>query len=78
MHEFRNSVQEHQSEVAALCARIQAEHEAAWQALYGYGYAAAHAFIHAKYERMGELVENLGYHVGEEAAMELLVRVLDQ
>ena len=66
------------SEVAAIVASIEREHEAAWQALYGYSTMAAHEIIHRKYERMGELVDHLGAYIGEEAAMDWLIAAMDR
>lgn len=66
-----------QSEVARLIQQIDAEYYSAQWGLSGYAEVARHEVINAKYERLGELVEQLGQHVGEEEAMGVLVKAMD-
>lgn len=67
-----------QSEIAIICTSIEREYEAAWRALYEYTEVAAHQVINAKYERMGELMENLSCHVGKEEAAKILLRTMEK
>ena len=67
-----------QSEVARLLTQISAEYEAALNGLNGLAQGVSqHAFIHARYTRMGELHKELGEVVGDQEAMTLLVNHLD-
>lgn len=70
-------MQGNQSEVARLIQQIDAEYCSAQWGLSGYAEVARHEVINAKYERLGELVEQLGEHVGEDEAMEALIGVMD-
>ncbi|HLZ59582.1 MAG TPA: hypothetical protein VKR06_21755 [Ktedonosporobacter sp.] len=70
-------MQERGSEVARLRAQIEVECQAMSQALYGYAMAAKHEFINRRYESLGELQEQLRDLVGQPAAMEMLIEVID-
>ncbi len=68
-----------QSEVARLMRTIQAEHEAAYRALYDLALGTAqHSFITARMERIGKLGEELKDLVGDrEEGTRLLITALD-
>ena len=64
------------SEVAQLREQIRLEHEAATNGLQGLSEGTArHAFISAKYDRIGLLHEKLQGLVGEEEALEIVVEM---
>jgi hypothetical protein len=62
-----------QSEVARIRAQIEAECEGFKRGLQGYAITAKHQFIHARYERLGQLQDDLARHVGEHEAMQQVV-----
>jgi hypothetical protein len=61
------------SEVARIRAQIEAECEAMRNGFYGYAITAQHRIIHARYDRLGELQEELAAHVGEHQATQEVV-----
>ena len=68
-----------QSEVAHLMGQIDAECAAAWSALYGPSSGMArHNFIKARYDRLGQLGDELGQLVGEETAIDAITSSLDR
>lgn len=68
-----------QSDVAHLMQQIDAEAGAAWAALYGPSSGAArHDFIRARYDRLGQLSNELGRLVGKETAIDAISRSLDR
>ena len=67
------------SELAKLLRQINAENEAAHQALHGLAQGAAqHEFITARMERMGKLHEELELIVGHEEAARLIVKAMER
>lgn len=62
-----------QSEVARIRAQIEAECEGFRRGLHGYAITAKHQFIQARYERLGQLQEDLARYVGEHEAMQQVV-----
>lgn len=75
--ELEEDAMGNQSEVARLIQQIGLEYQSAQWGLSGYAEVARHEVINAKYGRLGELVEQLGEHVGEDEAMGVLVKVMD-
>ena len=57
------------SEVADLMAQIDAESEAMFQALNGFSKMASHESINARYNRLGQLGNQLGKYIGKDAAI---------
>ena len=71
-------MQEHQSEIACLLARISAEYEAAQRGLYGLASdSARHLFINTKMERMSRLHTQLYKLVGDDAIV-MVAETLEQ
>ena len=67
------------SEVARLMAQIDAETTAACRGLYGLASdTLKHAVINAKMERIAALKETLTPQIGEEAAVKLVIELLEQ
>ena len=64
-----------QSEVARIRAQIEAECEGMRRGLYGFAITAQHQFIHARYERLGQLQDELAAHVGEQEATRQVVEL---
>jgi len=62
-----------QSDIARLKAQIDAESAAAWNGLHGLGLVARHKFIHSKYERLGQLGDQLERIVGKDAAIDTII-----
>jgi len=77
MQEIGNCVQQNQSEVACLMQQLEAEGKALWAGMYGLSQCAQHKIIHARYRRLGEIVDALEPIVGEEQAMDMLAKALD-
>jgi hypothetical protein len=69
----------HRSDLARIVAQIDAEAQAAWNALYGPMQGnAKHAFITARYDRLGQLREQLTSIVGKEGAMRAVADAMDR
>jgi hypothetical protein len=67
-----------QSEVANLMAAIDAQNEAAWNALYGYAEGTVkHHIISDKYEQIWRIKDQLAEHVGEEQAVKMVIERLN-
>jgi hypothetical protein len=70
-----------QSEVARIRAQIETECEGFRRGFEGYAITAKHQFIQARYERLGQLQDELARHVGEQEAMQqvvaLYIKVVD-
>jgi hypothetical protein len=67
-----------QSEVAALRATIEAEYQAAYQAVHGYSEGSVrHAVIAARMGRAQEAARSLEALIGKEAAKPLIIDALD-
>jgi hypothetical protein len=67
------------SGLAQLLQEIDRQNEAAYQGLHGLAYGASqHAFITAKMERIAVLKERLTPQIGEEAAIKIVMDVLEQ
>jgi len=67
-----------QSEVAYIRQQIEAECFSAWQALYGTAQGTcSHNFIHARYENLGRLGDQLGQLVGEDTAIDIIADAMD-
>ena len=66
------------SDVARLLTQIDQEYTAAQQGLHGLAQCAQHAFINAKYDRIGELQGDLGKLVGPDRAARLVFEQLDK
>ncbi len=75
MQEVRTDV--HGSEVARLREQLDAECEAARQAMHGFAEVAKHAIITARMENVGRIHEELRGKIGEEADV-LLVRAMER
>ncbi len=67
-----------QSEVSYLKAQIDAESAAAWSALYGPAQIGGHDFITARYDRLGQLGDQLGRIVGADVATDIIAQSLDR
>jgi hypothetical protein len=67
------------SDVQRLLAEIDNEYTSAQQGLYGLAQGTArHAFISARYDRIGELQGQLDNLVGHEQAMHLVIDQLNK
>jgi hypothetical protein len=70
-----------QSEVARIRAQIEEECAGMRNGLYGYAITAKHEFIHARYNRLWELQDELARYVGEHQAtqeiVELYIKIVD-
>ncbi|HLI90668.1 MAG TPA: hypothetical protein VKV37_18405 [Ktedonobacteraceae bacterium] len=64
-----------QSEVARIRAQIEEECKGMRNGLYGYAITAKHDFIQARYNRLGELQDELARYVGEHQAMQEIVEL---
>jgi hypothetical protein len=62
-----------ESQVARIRAQIEAECEAMRNGFYGYAITAPHQFIHARYDRLGKLQDELAQYVGEHQATQEVV-----
>lgn len=71
-------MQEDQSEVARLIRQIDAECQAARLAMNGYAEVAKHEAITARMENVGRLHDTLKDMIGEEQAVEALVRAMER
>ena len=68
-----------ESEIARLMAHIDAETTAAYQGLYGLAWGTSrHDIINAKMERIAALNDELTAQLGEEAAINIVLQVLEQ
>jgi hypothetical protein len=67
-----------QSEVRWLMQQIDAESTAAWAALYGPATVARHDFIKARYDRLGELGNQLARITSEDTAIDVISQSLDR
>lgn len=67
-----------ESDVQRLLSQIDTEYTSAQQGLYGLAESARHAFITAKYNRIGELQEQLDDLVGHDQAMSLTIAQLNK
>ncbi len=66
------------SEVARLRQRIAAEYEAAHRAMYEFADGVArHRFITARMENVGRCQEELSRYLGEQQAIEILTKIID-
>ncbi len=67
-----------QSEVANLMAAIDKQNAAAWNALYGPAEGTAkHHIISARYAEMWRIKDQLAQYVGEEEAVEMVIKRLN-
>jgi hypothetical protein len=67
------------SEISKLMQQIDAENEAAQQALHGIANCfARHSFISARYSRIGELQSELSDIVGHDNAMGMIIDGLNE
>jgi hypothetical protein len=64
-----------QSEVARIRAQIEEECAGMRNGLYGYAITAKHEFIHARYNRLWELQDELARYVGEHQATQEIVEL---
>jgi hypothetical protein len=68
-----------ESEIARLMAHLDAETTAAYQGLYGLAWGASrHDIINAKMERSAALMDELTAQLGEEAAINIVLQVLER
>jgi len=68
-----------ESEIARLMAQIDAETTAAYHGLYGLAWGTSrHDIINAKMERIAALNDELTAQLGEEAAISIILQVLEQ
>ena len=67
-----------ESEVANLMAQIDAESESMFQALNSFSQTASHQFISARYDRLGQLGDQLGKYIGEDAAIGIISDAIDR
>jgi len=70
--------QENQSEVAKIRRQIAAEYEAAQRALHDVAMVGRHAFITARQENIGVLIEALVDDIGIEGAAQVWASALEQ
>jgi ribosome assembly protein YihI (activator of Der GTPase) len=67
-----------ESEIQRLMALIDAEYYSAFSALHSTSLGTSrHAFINAKYDRIGELSDELGQLIGKDEVMKLVIEQLD-
>lgn len=66
------------SEVIRIRQQIEEECKAAKFGLYGMAETASHAFISARYKRLGVLHDQLKNHVGDDEATTLLAAIHNQ
>jgi len=66
------------SEVARLKENLRLEAESAFQGLYGYAEVARHEIIHQKLERIGDFLEQLKGHIGEDEAALFVLDAMEQ
>jgi hypothetical protein len=68
-----------ESEIARLMAYIDAETTAAYQGLYGLAWGSSrHDIINTKMERIAALKDELTAQLGEEAAISIILQLLEQ
>jgi len=68
-----------ESDVARLLSQIDIEYTSAQQGLHGLAQGSSqHAFITAKYNRIGELQEDLSTLVGHDQAMGLIINQINK
>jgi hypothetical protein len=72
-----DTVPGNQSEVARLRQQIEAEYQAAAQAMTGFSQVAKHEFITARIERIGVHQEHLAALVGEQASMQIVCEIFE-
>ena len=60
------------SEVANIMAQIDAESESMFQALNGFAQTASHESINARYDRLGQLGNQLGQYIGADKAIGII------
>ena len=66
-----------ESEVANLMAQINAESKSMFQALHSFSKTASHKFINERYHRLGQLGDQLGQYIGEDAAIDVIAKSID-
>jgi hypothetical protein len=67
------------SEVSKLMQHIDDEWQAAFYGLYGLAQGTAqHDFIKARYDRLNELQNQLAEHVGEDQAMQYVIKSMER
>lgn len=73
-----NTSTNNQSEVASIMAQIDAESEAMFRVLNGFSQTASHEFISARYNRLGQLGDQLGQYIGEDEAIGVIAKSIDR
>lgn len=66
------------SEVAQLREKIELEIQAMRSGLTGYAAVSQHDIINHKYDQIGDYQQQLGQHIGEKAAIEVVIDALNQ
>ena len=67
------------NELQRIISEIDDQYNAAWQALYGTSQGTAqHNFINARFDKMGELTDELATHIGHDQTYLTLIERMEK